>query len=256
MLKNYRLEVQYDGTDYRGLQRQTNWLDTIQGHLEAIAAKIFESEIRVVVAGRTDAGVHATGQIVNFLVDSRIPVAKVRILFNKYLNKDIYVSKIDEVPISFHARKNVVSRTYKYYMYTGDSVFPGVSRYALQVNDKFDIVLAQSAANIIRLTTDFASCMTSGSYAVTTIKRIFRCSINEVRTGFMSPGIKNMYCFLIEADSFLYNMVRILVANLISVAIGKISASEFELILASGDRKYAGVMSPPNGLYLTNVRYE
>lgn len=255
LVRNIRLDIRYDGTAYHGSQRQVSTEETVQGKIEDVLSRFFGKIVKITMAGRTDAGVHANRQVLNFKIQSSIPVDGLTIALNKILPTDIRVLRASVVEDNFSARNSAVSREYVYMMYVGNTNSIGIDRYCLKVDNRFDLELANQAAKIILRTKDFSSCMTSGSFAKSTQKKILKCECiaEEIRSLFF--GEFKIIEFRINADSFLYNMVRILVANLIRVATGLIDLDRFSQILDSKDRQLAGKMAPARGLYLENVSY-
>lgn len=256
-MTNIKLVIGYDGTDYRGFQRQIQTDQTIQNILENALGQIFEKRISIIGAGRTDSGVHATGQVVNFHCESRIPVGRLQSIINSHLPRGIQVNQLEAVPADFHARKHALSRQYQYVLYSGLQDFPGIDRYACRIPEGIDCQEANAAAQQLLGTLDCRAFMTSGSSTRCTIKTVTVCQFEQtehlltlVRTG------TKMYRFTIEADSFLYNMVRIIVANVCAVGLGQKDIQSFRELINSRNRKLAGKMFPARGLFLTRVKYE
>ncbi|HAR62680.1 MAG: tRNA pseudouridine(38-40) synthase TruA [Candidatus Margulisiibacteriota bacterium] len=254
---NVKLIVSYDGTSYRGFQRQTRWSNTIQNVLEECITKIFEKKINVCGSGRTDAGVHAIGQVVNFSIDTKIPVIKIPELMNKRLPFDIRIVDAQQVRSAFNARIDAKRREYRYLFYKGNCEFPGIDRFCWKLDNLFDLKIAAELCSNLMGTKDFNAFMSSGSSAATTVKTIYNCSIQKVNefNWIFSKGNFQLYELTVEANAFLYNMVRIIVANIVRVATGQEDKHNFLEILESKNRKLAGKMAPANGLYLTKVTY-
>lgn len=244
-MRNLKLTVAYDGTNYSGFQRQAGW-PTIQEELERALSVIVKEEVRVTGAGRTDAGVHATGQVVNFFTAGTIPVDRVPYAANSLLPPDIVVTAASEVPGSFHSRASAIRKTYCYLVRTGPFPSPFWRNYAHHVKQDLDIPAMQSAATHLVGRHDFLSFRASGSSVRTSVRTIHRL---ECCTE--GPFIR----FIVEADGFLYNMVRIIVGTLLDVGKGNLTPESLPAILAARDRSAAGPTAPPQGLYLESVTY-
>lgn len=257
-LKNIKLTIAYDGTDYAGWQRQKN-KKTIQGTIENTIRNISEEkELKLYAAGRTDAGVHALGQVANFKTNSGIPLEKWRVILNNLLPKDIRIISVEKVDKEFNSRFSARSRIYRYYIlnesekskkYYEQKVFLG--RYCYFQNSLLDLERIRKVAQYLVGAHDFSglSCLNNpkNNYLtknnVRNIKRFNIIKKNEI------------VIFSMEADAFLYKMARIIVGTLIKFSKEKREPEEILRILYSEDSQNSGPVVPPNGLYLATVKY-
>lgn len=242
---NVKILVEYEGTAYSGWQRQKNAL-SIQEVLETVISSVTGERIYMVGSGRTDAGVHALGQVANFKTETRIPPEKLPYAINSKLPKDIVIKHAEIVPENFHARFAAKAKIYTYTIYNAKFPSPLLRRYSCFFSRPLDVKAMERAAQILTGTHDFASFMASGSRVNSTVRRIDRLEV------FQSG---NLIKFELEANGFLYNMVRIIAGTLLDVGINKIKADEMVSILKSKDRSRAGKTLPPQGLCLEKVIY-
>lgn len=255
-MKNYRAVISYDGTNYFGFQRQKSTENTVQGAIERVLSKILDSNVRIVCAGRTDAGVHALGQVINFSVSTKIPEGRLKSIINKKLPESIRFIEFSVAGNDFHARKNAKIRSYIYKFYLGDCCFPSIDKYAYKLKKPLDLVKIEQACDLLLGTTECKSFMTNGSIAKSTVKNISKCRLVQLSSSESIWGANIIYYnFYIEADSFLYNMIRIITSNLLKIGYSDMEIEEFVKILKSCNRSMAGKMLPSNGLYLNSVSY-
>lgn len=245
-MQNFRLTVQYDGSDYAGFQVQPGQ-PTVQGALEEALEKLTKTPIRVTGAGRTDSGVHAEGQVVSFRTDRlTVPVDRITIAMNSLLPYTIRVTAAEVVGDDFHARYSARRKTYRYQIFHGPVCDVFLRRYAQWIPEPFDWDAVRKAAEPLVGRHDFAGFAASGSSVKTTVRTMYDISIDT------SDRIKTIR---FTADGFLYNMVRNIVGTLIEVGQGKRSIASVEEILAACDRSMAGPTAPPGGLVLEIVDY-
>ncbi len=239
------LGVAYDGTVYRGWQIQPGQT-TIQLVLERVLSRIADCPVSVVCAGRTDAGVHATGQVLHFdTIAVRPPHAWV-LGANRYLPRDIRVLWAKPVDLAFHARFSAVARRYRYIIYN-HAIRPAILSYAVHwYRHALDIQLMQEGANHLIGSHDFAAFQASGCQAKHARRTMHHVSV--YRQGLM-------LIIDVKANAFLLHMVRNIVGVLIAVGCADQSPEWVRAVLMSRDRRQAGVTCPPNGLYLINVDY-
>ncbi|MGQ9496839.1 MAG: tRNA pseudouridine(38-40) synthase TruA [Desulfotomaculales bacterium] len=245
-MRNIKVVLAYDGTRYCGFQKQPGGLPTVQGVLEESLARLAGTEIRVTAAGRTDAGVHARGQVVNFFIDRTIPTDRVVPALNGLLPHDIAALAAEEVPPGFHARKSARAKTYVYTVYNAPVRHPLYRLYALHVDRPLDLGAMQAAAIHFVGTHDFSSFQNSGRPVVSAVRHLY-----EGRVERDGPFVKFTFC----ADGFLYQMVRIMVGTLLEVGLGRLQPDAVGTILAARDRAQAGPTAPPHGLCLEHVEY-
>jgi len=246
---NIKLTIEYEGTKYYGWQRQKSLL-SIQGILEEKISQITQEKIILYGSGRTDSGVHALGQVANFNTNSSIPLVELPLILNRLLPLDIRIKKAEGVDANFHARYSAVSKIYHYYVLNSNlnnnylSIF--LRNYVYCVYKKINLEEMKKAIKFLQGKHDFASFTCSGS-RIRNWERTIK-GINITRKG-------NIFCFRIEADAFLYKMVRTIVGTLLEVGRGNINYLEIKKILEAKNRKMAGKTVPAKGLFLMKVKY-
>ncbi len=245
-MKNYKLTIQYEGTRYNGWQRQGNTRDTIQEKFENILLKMCGKPVEIFASGRTDAGVHAKGQVANFKAEINLTPDEITDYFNKYLPEDVAVISSEEADERFHARLNARRKTYEYRIWKGKvpEVFGRRTRYFY--NGSLDTELMKKAAEKLIGVHDFKAFCTATRIKKSTIREIYFINIEET---------ENEIIIKICGDGFLYNMVRIITGTLIETGRGERAPESIEKVIESGERKNAGYTAPPEGLTLLNVEY-
>lgn len=244
--RNIKLLIQYEGTKYQGWQRQTSSENTIQGRLEALLTKMCGEEISLQGSGRTDAGVHARGQVANFHTSCRMPEEDMLRYINRYLPEDIAVIQVCEAAQRFHSRLNAREKCYCYRVV--NSLAPDVflRRYALQIPETLDVAAMERAAEYLLGEHDFKSFTSAKKGKKSTIRRIDSLSIE--RAG-------DLLTFTFRGNGFLHHMVRILMGTLLEVGTGKRDADSIPRVLAACSREEAGELAPAKGLTLLEVLY-
>jgi len=246
---NIKLTLEYEGTKYYGWQRQKGLL-SIQGILEEKISQITQEKIALNGSGRTDAGVHALGQVANFKTNSPIPWVELPLILNRLLPLDIRIKKAQRVDDNFHARYGAVSKIYHYYVLNSNlnnNYLPIFLRnYVYCVYEKINLKEMEKASKFLQGEHDFTSFACSGS-KIRNWERNIK-DINITRKG-------NIFCFHVEADAFLYKMVRTIVGTLLEVGKGNINYLEIKKILEAKNRKMAGKTVPAKGLFLMQVNY-
>jgi tRNA pseudouridine38-40 synthase len=248
LMNNIKMTIAYDGTKYHGYQEQKGTkLVTIQRVVEDCLKKLAGKEIKITGAARTDAGVHARGQVVNFDATGwPIPVERIPLALNSILPDDIVSLGAQKVSPDFHARYGAKAKTYCYTIYNARVPSPFWRLYSHFEPRFLNIEAMSTAAKYLEGTHDFASFQASGSSSKTTVRTLFRVEIcrkkEVVRLSFLGNG-------------FLYNMVRILTGTLLEVGLGKLSPEEIRVILDARERARAGPTAPAHGLCLINVEY-
>lgn len=240
-----KITVEYDGTDFCGWQIQPG-KRSIQGEIAKAIKAMTGEEVSVVGSGRTDAGVHAFGQIAHFDINKALSATKFVSGLNFYLPETIRIINAEETDENFHARFSAKQKTYIYRMYKARNEGAVYRNYALNIPQNTNIEAMDAAAKLLIGKKDFRSFMASGSDVVNTEREIFAASV-EKRGDFIE--------FSVTADGFLYNMVRIMTAMLIKVGLGEIPVSEVEKIIAARDRNLTKFLAPAKGLYLKEVKY-
>lgn len=245
-MRNIRIKVTYEGTRYQGWQKQETSDNTIQGKLERLLSRMCEEEIVVQGSGRTDAGVHALGQIVNFHTSATMSLQDMLQYMNQYLPEDIAVVEIEEVSERFHSRLNAKGKRYSYRVW--NSSIPNVfwRRYAHTVEDKLDLEAMKSATSYLLGEHDFKSFTSTKKGKKSTVRRIDNIEI--VKEG-------DMITFTFTGNGFLYHMIRILVGTLLEVGRGVRTADSIPAVLESKNRENAGELVPGKGLVLEEVFY-
>jgi len=245
-MRNIRLLIEYDGTNYHGWQVQPNAL-TIQEVIEKKIEVMTQQRVRLIASGRTDAGVHALGQVANFKTTSAIPVEGFQRGLNSLLPPDIIVKSAEEVDTQFHAQHGAKRKTYRYVTLNRE-VPSAISRnYSWHLPVPLDVQAMQKASSLLLGRQDFSSFQGANADTEDPVREVYRAewSIEE----------KNFLHFTIEADGFLKHMVRNIVGTLAEVGRGELSVQDFERILGARDRRQAGVTAPAQGLFLVEVKY-
>jgi len=246
MRKNILLIMQYEGTRYHGWQKQTSPDYTIQGKLEALLGKLFGEPVQVYGSGRTDAGVHAMGQAVNFHTESRMPLPEMLSAINHYLPDDIAAVEIREMPERFHSRLHAKGKCYCYQVLTGTVPDVFRRRYALEIEEKLDVEAMRKAASWLVGEHDFKSFTSAKKGKKSTIRRLDEIRIEE------SGKILR---FWFRGDGFLYHMVRILMGTLLEVGRGERDPDSIPELINARNREIAGYLVPAKGLTLIEVYF-
>jgi tRNA pseudouridine38-40 synthase len=242
-MRNFRLRIEYDGTDFHGWQMQPG-LRTVQGIIEDALETIFRQPVAVTGAGRTDAGVHAIGQVCNFLVETDYTAERVGNALAGYLPEDIQVRQADEVSPEFHSRFDALSRRYVYYLRTEPTAIG--RRFAHVVTYSLDVDAMRAAARYLLGAKDFTSFTPTRSSDKLTVCDVKSLTIEQK---------EDVISIMIHANRFLHHMVRVIVGTLIDVGRGRTAPEHMEAILCKKDRNAAGRTIPPNGLFLVDVEY-
>ena len=246
MLKNFKIIIEYDGTSYHGWQRQKNE-HTIQEEIEKVLLTMTSKKTVLTASGRTDAGVHALGQVANFTCDTGLSPQAFQNGLNSLTKDDIVIISCDIVDESFHSRFNAKSKTYNYRILNRDLPAAINRQYAWFIRKTLDLVSMRHAAGHIIGSHDFKAFEGAGSPRSHTTRCVIKADIVERENG--------LIVFEIEADGFLRFMVRNIVGTLVDVGLGKISSDDFKKILLSKARSMAGATAPPQGLFLMKVKY-
>jgi len=246
---SYRITLAYDGTAYAGWQVQPG-VPTVQGTVEQALERIVGAPVRVVASGRTDAGVHARAQVAGFRCATRLPPDTLRRALNANIPADIYVSELCVAPESFHAIRDAVAKRYRYVIQDGPlrDVFSRTT--AWQLGYRLDVPRMQSAAQFLVGKHDFRSFETAGAPRRTSIRTVHELAVMRLAHQHLEP-----VAIEVEADGFLYNMVRNIVGSLVLVGRGTQEPAWISEVLAAQDRTRAGATAPAEGLMLLYVRY-
>ncbi len=246
-MQTIKLTLQYDGTGYAGFQRQPNGV-TIQEKLEdALRVVTGDPVLKIgAAAGRTDAGVHARGQVVHFLTGSRVPVERWPQALNQHLPRDIVAVSARRMPDDFHARYWARSKHYRYTIEHAGFQSPLSRLYAYHWGRQLDASLMAHAGALLVGRHDFAAFRSSGGAAKTSVRTVSRLEV-QVQSPFVWIDV--------EADGFLYNMVRIIAGSLLEVGTGRRTLADLRAALDTGDRTWTGKTLPAHGLCLESVHY-
>lgn len=243
-MRNLKLTIQYDGTKYCGWQKQPNSLG-IQGTIEYAIHEITKEKVSITGSGRTDAGVHALGQIANFKTNSTIPANRMPDALNAKLPKDISIVDCEDVEENFHSRFSAKGKIYRYLIYNNPYRNPLYKDTSYHVRYNLDIKKMQEEAKSLIGTHDFKGFMSSGSTVKDTVRTIHNITIKKE---------EDLIVLEVEGNGFLYNMVRIIVGTLIDIGRGRIDISMKDII-NSKDRGVCGHTAPAHGLFLKKVHY-
>ena len=243
-MNNIKLVIEYDGTNYAGWQQQKNGI-TIHEKLSKAIEKVINEDVTLHGSGRTDAGTHALGQVANFKTESNIPIYNLVQAINSHLPKDIVVKSAKKVPEKFHSRYSAKSKIYRYTILNSKERSAIGRNYSLHYSMYLDVEKMRKASQVLMGKHDF-SAFKSKSDVISSVRTIMKLEIKK-------NG--NFLVFTVEADGFLYKMVRSIVGTLIEVGRGKMTITEFKKIVESGARAKAGNTVAANGLCLFKVRY-
>jgi tRNA pseudouridine38-40 synthase len=244
-MQNFKIAIQYDGTNYHGWQIQINGR-TIQGELTRVLSMLDHRPVTIHGAGRTDAGVHAEGQVASCFLDRNFETDELRDAINGNLDRDIRINSVECVADEFNARQCAKKKTYRYRIWTASVVSPFVYRYVHSFRGQLDLETMRSAAASLIGKHDFSAFTSGDSDVQDHVRTLFRLDIQKS---------ENEVLILAEGDGFLRYMVRTIAGTLIDVARGKQSATRVSKILESRDRSLAGFSAPANGLTLVRVDY-
>ena len=284
-MPNIRLDIEYDGTGYCGWQAQNsaqkkshskvnpvtnlrglkraikvcNGVKTIQETIEKILCKVLQEKITLTASGRTDSGVHALNQVANFKTNSQLPLERIQKALNSLLPQDITITAINKVPEDFHSRYCAKSKVYRYFILNSSTPCAFLNKFTWNILCKLDLKTMRQAARALEGRHDFKSFCASGSRVKDTVRTVKKLVIKE-SSYHLSPNTYNLtnrqlIAIDIEADGFLYNMVRNIVGTIVEIGKGRLEKSELKRILLARDRKSAGPTAPAKGLFLVQVNY-
>lgn len=245
-MRNIKLTIEYDGKCYNGWQKQPDKLN-IQGEIEKAIYNITQEKVDLIGSGRTDAGVHALGQVANFKTNSALPIEKLALAINSQLKSSIIIKKAEEVGERFHSRYTAKQKTYRYIINnskTGTAIYRNLE-YCFPV--KLNVEKMVEAAKYFEGEHDFKAFKSSGTSGKNSVRTIYKAEVRQ-------DGER----IIIEltGNGFLYNMVRIISGTLLDVGLGKIEPNEIPDIIEKKDRTKAGKTLPAHGLYLVKVQYK
>jgi len=246
-VRNIRLIVEYDGTGLSGWQRQDN-APTVQGYLEVALAPLVGHPTPVAGASRTDAGVHAMGQVARFRTDKPIPLHGIRRGCNGLLPRGIAVTAAEEAAEDFHPRFSATGKHYRYVLTARPDRSPRWSNWSWHRPRPLDVDAMRRAATAMVGAHDFAGFRAIDCTSKTTMRRVDEVAVTEPEPGLLAIDVRG--------NAFLRNMVRIMAGTLVDVGEGRIDPAQMPEIIASRDRVRAGQTAPPHGLTLMSVRYD
>ncbi len=245
-MRNIKLVIEYDGTNYHGWQVQPNGL-TVQEVIEEKIQIMTRQRVRLTGSGRTDAGVHALGQVANFFTHSAIPVEGFQKGLNSLLPLDIVVQSAEEVDLQFHAQYGAKRKTDRYVILHRPVPSALFRNYSWRVSGSLDVPAMEEASRLLRGKQDFTSFRGADADTEDPVREVFQAGWSRKNSDFLH--------FTIEADGFLKHMVRNIVGTLVDVGKGERSPEQFGQVLRARDRRRAGMTAPPQGLFLVEVKY-
>lgn len=244
--RNIRLILEYDGSRYHGWQRQNREI-TIQALIEEKIRVMTKESVKLIASGRTDAGVHAFCHVCNFITYSQIDPSSFKQGLNALLPEDIFVKQVEDVPVDFHSMYNAESKTYEYRILNQEDPNVFLRLYTWHISRHLDREEMRKCLSSLCGEHDFSTFKSTGSGNLNPVRKMMRAEIHE-------PD-KGLLYFIFEANGFLRHMVRNIVGTVVEVGQGKIGSDDFVAIFQARDRTKAGVKAPPQGLFLTDVRY-
>jgi tRNA pseudouridine38-40 synthase len=248
-MRTFKITLGYDGTDFAGWQRQPN-KRTVQGELEQALTRITGQPVHCIASGRTDAGVHALGQVASFESETRHSGAVLRKALNAILPEDIVIFDVADAPPRFHALRDAVRKRYRYVIQDGPFLDLFSRRYVWHIRQTLDVEAMQEAARPLVGTHDFESYQTSGSQRLTTVRTVYDLLVER-----RQAELTNRVIIEVESNGFLYNMVRNIAGTLVEVGKGRQPVDWPGRVLQHKDRRTAGMTAPPQGLFLVGVEY-
>jgi tRNA pseudouridine38-40 synthase len=262
--RTFKLTLAYDGTAFVGWQRQARGV-SIQGLVEEALARVEGAPVTVFAAGRTDAGVHARGQVASARLASAIDPRRLRHALNGLLPRDIRVTAIEQVAADFHARHDARAKTYRYLIVHGPIIAPFAWRYCWHVGERLDLAAMAAAAVRIEGEHDFAAFRSTGGSVRTSVRRVSRSRLlagaeaggaDPWDSGASSFADSTRLVYEVTANGFLRHMVRTLVGTIVEIGTGRLDPAVIDRAFVSGDRRAAGVTAPARGLCLVEVAYD
>jgi tRNA pseudouridine38-40 synthase len=245
--RNFKLILEYDGSQYHGWQRQLGVL-TIQEVIESALEIMLNNSIGVRASGRTDAGVHAKGQVVNFYARTTLKPQEIQRGLNSLLPPDIVALHAEEAPDSFHSRFSATSKVYEYCILNRQIPSALERKFVWHIRQQMDVSIMRECLPKVVGDHDFSAFMAAGSTVKSAMRSVFRAELER-------PDEHHLK-FIFEANGFLRHMVRNLVGTLVEVGKNKRTPENFQSVLENRDRRQAGMTAPAHGLYLMKVHYD
>ena len=243
---NVKLTIQYDGTRYDGWQRQGNTDNTLQGRLEGVLSRMVGKPVEIQGAGRTDAGVHAHGQVASVHLPEGYTPQEIQNYLNRYLPEDVAVVEVVEVGERFHARLSATGKEYRYHIRMGSVPDVFARKYQYRVEEPLDLAAMERAAGYLTGKHDFRSFCGNRRFKKSTVREVFHIGVEVC-----GSDLTLVY----RGDGFLYNMVRILTGTLLEVGLGQRTPESMVDVLEARERTAAGKTAPAQGLVLQEVYY-
>ena len=243
---NVKLTIQYDGTRYDGWQRQGNTDNTLQGRLEGVLSRMVGKPVEIQGAGRTDAGVHARGQVASVHLPEGYTPQEVQNYLNRYLPEDVAVVEVVKVGERFHARLSATGKEYRYHIRMGSVPDVFARKYQYRVEEPLDLAAMERAAGYLTGKHDFRSFCGNRRFKKSTVREVFYIGVEVCGSDLT---------LIYRGDGFLYNMVRILTGTLLEVGLGQRTPESMVDILEARERTAAGKTAPAQGLVLQEVYY-
>ncbi len=259
MLRTLKLTIAYDGTDFAGWQRQATER-TVQATIEDALVPIEGRRVVITGGGRTDAGVHATGQVASLSLGATIPRDELQRALNARLPEDVRILAIDEAPEGFNAQFAAKRKTYHYWIWSAGILPPQLRRYVWHVRQPLAVDAMDAAAAMLIGTHDFSAFQASGSDVTSTVREVAESRITGLKPGppIFGPASASgggLICYEITGTGFLRHMVRTIVGTLVDVGRGRRAVEDLHAILVSRERSRAGATAPPHGLVLWTIGY-
>ncbi|MBE3135556.1 MAG: tRNA pseudouridine(38-40) synthase TruA [Acidobacteria bacterium] len=264
--RTLKLTLAYDGTDYVGWQRQAEGV-SIQGLIEAALSAIEGRHVTVTGAGRTDAGVHALGQVASTVFMHDLDTTRLRRALNAMLPPEVRILAVEEAPAAFHARRGACAKTYRYCIASGEMVSPFERRYVWHVRQALNPDAMAAAARLLEGRHDFAGFQAAGSAIATTVRTVFSSTLRPAgdEDQFWPPGARAagrdapsrlLLVYDVTGDGFLRHMVRTIVGTLVDIGSGRRDPHAIDTVLAARQRQAAGPTAPASGLCLVRVAFD
>lgn len=261
-MRNIKLTLEFDGTDFQGWQSQAQGERTVQDVLAACVVQLVGHEVKVMGSGRTDSGVHAMGLVANFETTSAHDLDTIRRALNAMLPHDVRILRVEEADPGFHPVRDAISKRYVYHIACMQKLSPFIRRYAWLVPQELNIEAMRGSADVLVGSHDFKAFMAAGSDVKSTVRSISGIDIEVAESiGFMGMRLTGMaqddrfISVSVEGDGFLKQMVRNIVGTLVEVGKGRLGRSDVVRILQSKDRENAGPTAPACGLFMHSVRH-
>jgi tRNA pseudouridine38-40 synthase len=248
-VKNFKLTLEYDGTGFCGWQVQKKGV-SVQGLLQNALKRITGEKIHVIGSGRTDAGVHALGQIAHFKTSRGFSPEKIQSALNGLLPDAVAVKSVEEAPLEFHAQLSAKSKLYAYLILNGPIPSAFLRPFSWQIKNPLDWDAVHRALELFVGEHDFKSFQSAGTIVKSTVRKIYCVGVQE-----RYRDHPNLYAIQIEANGFLKQMVRNIIGTVVQVGQGRLTVEEIKKIFAAKDRRKAGPAAPAKGLFLVEVRY-